>query len=111
MKRVFGKLPQNRHVVRAIEAALHRAQMLGVGPFRYIDRVTMGWFRAPGGAAPGAKVSIALANSGNLQIELLQQSNDAASMYHDFPVAGREGQIGGPDGRFVRLEPEAYRPL
>ena len=36
-------------------------------------------------------MSIALANSGPLQIELIEQRNDAASMYRDFLAAGREG--------------------
>jgi len=36
-------------------------------------------------------VSIALANSGALQIELIQQRNDAPSMYRDFLNAGHEG--------------------
>jgi len=36
-------------------------------------------------------VSIALANSGPLQIELIQQSNEAPSLYCDFLDAGHEG--------------------
>lgn len=35
--------------------------------------------------------SIALANSGPLQIELIQQRNDAPSMYRDFLAEGHEG--------------------
>src|SRR5262249_47486576 len=38
-----------------------------------------------------AVLAIALANSGDLQIELIQQRNDAPSMYRDFLAAGREG--------------------
>lgn len=36
-------------------------------------------------------MSIALANSGDLQIELIQQRNDAPSMYKEFLDAGHEG--------------------
>jgi hypothetical protein len=36
-------------------------------------------------------VSLALANSGPLQIELIQQRNDAPSLYLDFLRAGHEG--------------------
>ena len=36
-------------------------------------------------------MSIALANSGDLQIELIQQVNDAPSMYKEFLDAGHEG--------------------
>ena len=37
------------------------------------------------------EMSIALANSGDLQIELIQQRNDAPSMYQDFLAAHGEG--------------------
>jgi hypothetical protein len=37
------------------------------------------------------RCSIALSNSGALQIELIEQRNDAPSMYRDFLHAGREG--------------------
>ena len=37
------------------------------------------------------EVSIALANSGDLQIELIEQRNDAPSMYRDFLARGQEG--------------------
>ena len=37
------------------------------------------------------EVSIALANSGSLQIELIEQRNGAPSLYRDFLAAGREG--------------------
>jgi hypothetical protein len=36
-------------------------------------------------------ISLALANSGTLQIELIQQRNDAPSLYLDFLRAGHEG--------------------
>ncbi len=36
-------------------------------------------------------MSIALANAGDLQIELIQQRNDAPSMYKEFLDSGREG--------------------
>ena len=40
MSRFFGKVCQNGYVVRDIEAALkHWTEVLGVGPFYYIDRV------------------------------------------------------------------------
>ena len=37
------------------------------------------------------EMSVALANSGDLQIELIQQRNDAPSMYKEFLDSGREG--------------------
>ena len=137
MSRIFGKVCQNGYVVRDIEAAMkHWTETLGVGPFYYIEHVKMDWFRYRGQPSD-AEVSIALANTGDLQIELIQQRNDAPSMYRDFLSSGREGlqhmshwttnyqadfdrfvglgfkvgqegQIGGPDGRFVYFDTETH---
>lgn len=91
MSRLFGEIRQNGYVVRDIEAALeHWTGTLGVGPFYYFERAPVSDFRYRGEPSP-LEVSIALANSGALQIELIQQRNDAPSMYRDFLGAGREG--------------------
>ncbi len=91
MSRIFGTVRQNGYVVRDIESALsHWTQVLGVGPFFYFERVPIVDFRYRGEPSP-LEVSIALANSGPLQIELIQQRNDAPSMYRDFLASGREG--------------------
>ena len=63
---------------------------MGVGPWYYIDRVQTDWFRHCG-VDSAVEMSIALANSGDLQIELIQQRNDAPSMYKEFLEAGYEG--------------------
>jgi len=91
MSRLFGDVRHNGSVVRDLRAALrHWTQGLGVGPFFSFERVPMQDFRYRG--PPSAiEVSIALANSGPLQIELLQQRNDAPSCDRDFLAAGREG--------------------
>lgn len=91
MSRRFGPVRQNGYVVRDVEAALdHWTRVLGVGPFFYFERVPIEDFRYRGEPSP-VEVSIALANWGDLQIELIQQRNDAPSMYRDFLAAGREG--------------------
>ncbi|RIK89827.1 MAG: glyoxalase [Proteobacteria bacterium] len=91
MSRIFGEIRQNGYVVRDIEAALrHWVEVLGVGPWFYMERAPITRFRYRGEPSD-AVVSIALANSGRLQIELIQQRNDAPSMYRDFLAAGREG--------------------
>ena len=91
MSRIFGVVRQNGYVVRDIEAAMcHWTEVLGVGPFFYFDRVPIEDFRYRGEASK-IEVSIALANSGELQIELIEQRNDAPSMYRDFLAAGHEG--------------------
>lgn len=91
MSRLFGPVRQNGYVVRDIEAAMaHWIDVLKVGPWFYIDRVKTDWFRHRGQDS-ALELSIALANSGDLQIELIQQRNDAPSMYKEFLDSGREG--------------------
>ena len=137
MSRIFGDIRQNGYVVRDIETAMkHWTEVLGVGPFFYLENPPIGNFRYKGQPSD-SKVSIALANSGDLQIELIQTRNDAPSMYRDFLRAGHEGlqhvaywtrnfdadlerlqaagfeigqsgEAGGPDGRFVYFSAEAH---
>jgi catechol 2,3-dioxygenase-like lactoylglutathione lyase family enzyme len=91
MSRIFGPIRQNGYVVRDIEAALaYWTEVAGVGPFWYIDRVPIEHFHYRGEPSD-IEVSIALGNTGPLQIELIQQRNDAPSMYRDFLAAGHEG--------------------
>ncbi|GAK44891.1 conserved protein [Tepidicaulis marinus] len=133
MSRFFGPIRQNGYVVRDIRAAMdHWVHVMGVGPWFYVDRVKTDYFHYKGQDA-AVEMSIALANAGDLQIELIQQRNDAPSMYKDFLDAGHEGlqhvafwstsyqalyedclarglkvghegQIGGPQGRFCYFE-------
>jgi Glyoxalase/Bleomycin resistance protein/Dioxygenase superfamily len=137
MSRIFGPVCQNGYVVRDIQAAMdHWIRVIGVGPWYYIDRVKTDhfWHR---GRDSDLEMSIALANSGDLQIELIQQRNAAPSMYTEFLDAGREGlqhmsfwttdyqalydraialgykvghegQIGGAKGRFAYFDTEAH---
>ena len=91
MSRQFGSIMQNGYVVRDIEAAMqHWIDVLEVGPWFYVEHAPIEDFRYKGDPSP-VDVSIALANSGSLQIELIQQRNDAPSMYRDFLTAGHEG--------------------
>jgi hypothetical protein len=91
MSRTFGNIRQNGYVVRDIEKAMtHWADVMGVGPWFYIQDVKTDWF-SHRGVASDVRMSIALANSGDLQIELIQQRNDAPSLYKEFLDAGHEG--------------------
>lgn len=90
MSRIFGSINQIGYVVRDIQAAMDRWVKHGVGPWFYIEDVTTDYFRYRG-TDSDLKMSVALANSGDLQIELIQQRNDAPSMYKDFLDSGREG--------------------
>ena len=137
MSRIFGAVTQNGYVVRDIHAAMdHWVKVMGVGPWFYVDRVQTDYFRHRGEASP-LEMSVALANSGDLQIELIQQRNDAPSMYKEFLDAGheglqhmaywtrdyqglydkalslgykvgQEGQIGGEQGRFCYFDAEGH---
>ena len=91
MSRFFGSILQNGYVVRDIEAAMrHWIEVLGVGPWFYVEHLPVTDFRYRGEPSP-VDISLALANSGDLQVELIQQRNDAPSMYLDFLTAGQEG--------------------
>jgi hypothetical protein len=133
MSRHFGRVCQNGYVVTDIEAAMrHWTEVVGVGPFFYVERVPFGEFRYRGEESD-VQVSAALAVSEPLQIELLQLRNDAPSCWRDFDRGGHEGLqhisywtddfdgdlqrlgaagyeiaqsgwIGGKDGRFVYLD-------
>lgn len=91
MSRIFGPIRQNGYVVRDIETAMkHWTTVLGVGPFFYVERAKIADFCYKGKPS-AAEISVELANSGSLQIELLQPCNDAPSMWRDFLMAGHEG--------------------
>ncbi len=91
MSRFFGELRQNGYVVHDIEATMrHWTEVLGVGPFYYLKEIRIPEFRYRD--APSDPVlSVALAQSGPSQIELIQQHDDAPSMYRDFLAASGEG--------------------
>src|SRR5262245_16910307 len=89
MSRLFGELRQVGIVVRDIEAAMkHWIEVCGVGPWVYIDKLE---FSYRGTRYDGIHISIALANSGDVQLELIQQRCATPSMYRGFLAAGREG--------------------
>ncbi len=91
MSRFFGEIRQAGYVVDDIEAAMdHWSRVLGVGPFFYNERVPIKNY-ASRGERYEPHNSVALANSGLLQIELIQTRNDVPSMYRDFMQAGRRG--------------------
>jgi hypothetical protein len=64
--------------------------VLGVGPWYYNPRVPIKNYTYRGERYEPHN-SVALANAGGLQIELLQTRNDVPSMYRDFLRAGLQG--------------------
>lgn len=84
MSRFFGEIAQAGYVVEDIEAAMdYWSRVLGVGPFFYNERVPIKNYTYRGERHEPHN-SVALANSGTLQVELIQTRNDVPSMYRDF---------------------------
>ncbi|QHJ00578.1 VOC family protein [Xylophilus rhododendri] len=92
MSRFLGGARQVGFVVHDIEAAMaHWHRVLGVGPWFYKEDVGTTEFSYYGKLSAIPRLSIALANSGDLQIELIQQRNDAPSLYLDSLRRSGEG--------------------
>jgi catechol 2,3-dioxygenase-like lactoylglutathione lyase family enzyme len=91
MSRFFGAVRQAGYVVDDIEAAMdYWSRELGIGPWFYNPRVPIENYSYRGERFEPHN-SVALANSGPLQMELIQTRNDVPSMYRDFRRAGRTG--------------------
>ena len=85
MSRFFGPIRQLGYVVADMEAAIrHWLDVDGVGPWFVMDRFELLEFRYNGAPAPDPGMSLAFANSGDLQIELLYQPPGRQSMLSEF---------------------------
>lgn len=92
MSKVFGEIRQLAFVVPDIDAAMdYWANTLGIGPFFIKRRITFTDYVYRGRSAPSPVISIALANSGFIQIELIQQHDSAASIYREFLDSDQRG--------------------
>lgn len=92
MSRIFGPIDQVCWLVPDLEAAmLHFAETLGIGPWFASPILEPDDFNYEGQRSP-IQMSLALSYSGRTQIELVQQHNDAPSMYKDSIDAGQYGQ-------------------
>lgn len=84
-----GPIRQIGYVVRDLDEAIATWLELGVGPWYVIrgvhQKVT---YR---GRPCEVTVSVALANSADLQIELIRQDDDTASIFTEFLQSGRSG--------------------
>lgn len=85
-----GSIRQVGFVVRDLDAALHSWCALGVGPWFTVRNLEQTGCRYRGELCEPT-ISIAFSNSGPMQIELIQQHDDAPSIYREFLDAGREG--------------------
>ena len=91
MSRLFGEIRQIAYLVPDIEAAMdYWVRALGVGPWYYNPKVPIRNYHYRGERYEPHN-SVALANAGALQVELLQTRNDVPSMYRDFTRAGHTG--------------------
>ncbi|WP_216907525.1 zinc-binding dehydrogenase [Nocardia noduli] len=129
---MFGTIRQIGYVVRDIEASMRGFVDSGIGPWFYLKGLQPGNFTYRGEPS-GMVMDVAVANSGDIQIELISPVNDEPSMYKDFLDAGhegtqhfacwnenyqdlydpgftvgQEGEIGGATGRFAYLETEHH---
>ncbi len=97
MSRLFGPLMQLGYVVNDLESAMaFWAERLGIGPWFYLPHLSVPDFTYRG--RPSAvDLSLGLANSGAMQIELIQQHNDAPSMYQDFRARYSGEIVPAPD--------------
>lgn len=91
---LLGSHTQLGFVVPDLDAALrHWTDVLGIGPFIVFDQGT-GRPPAPSlyhGAPQVIELRLAFAYMGEVQIELIEQVNDAPSPYRDFLAQGRAG--------------------
>ena len=91
MSKFFGQIRQLGYVVKDIEAAMeYWSNTLGVGPWYYNPKVPIKNYQYRGESHEPHN-SVALANSGFVQVELIQCRNDVPSMYRDFLQAGNTG--------------------
>jgi hypothetical protein len=87
----FSGLRQLAMVVRDGEAAMHAWARAGIGPFLVLKNFEFQAYRYRGKPGPAPIVSLAFAQAGDLQIEVIEQHNTAPSAYTEFLAAGKEG--------------------
>ncbi len=92
MQANYGPIRQIGYVVRDIEAAMQAwSERLRIGPWFYNRRLALDAYSFRGVAYDGFDMSYALANSGDLQIELIQQRCDTPSLYREHLERHGEG--------------------
>lgn len=113
----FGPIVQNAYVVRDLEAAaMHWSSKVGIGPFFALEHIPFGkvLFR---GKPLNLDMSVAIAQWGEVQVELIQQHDAAASIYTEFAQRHGEGlqHVGvmttALDEHLDRLRPLGIEPV
>jgi glyoxalase/bleomycin resistance protein/dioxygenase superfamily protein len=85
-----GAIRQFAYVIDDIDESIARWVAVGVGPW-YVMRSLPQTGTTYRGAETEPMLSIGFANSGDMQIELIQQHNNAPSIYREFLDVGRTG--------------------
>jgi Glyoxalase/Bleomycin resistance protein/Dioxygenase superfamily len=87
-----------RHVMQAAfmvedleAAALAWVQTTGIGPFLLVPHIELAEYDYRGVKSTGLDFSVAIAQSGGIQIELVQQHCDSPSAYRDTITKGQQG--------------------
>lgn len=102
MTQPLGTIRQLAYVVKDLDAALdYWVNTMKAGPFYKMEHINLENQKYYG-EPTNADISVALGNSGDLQIELIVQHNEAKSVYKDFLDAGRQGV------HHMALMPEDY---
>ena len=108
---------QNAFVVDDLEESIgHWTTKIGIGPFFIFSHIQFSelLFR---GKPTGCDMSAAIAYWGDMQIELIQQHNDAPSIYQEFKARGLRGMqhMGvmseGLDAHLARLKSLDIEPV
>ena len=114
---LFGPVVQNGFVVRDLEAAVgHWSGKMGVGPFYALEHIPFGltYFR---GKPLTLDMSVAVAQWGDMQIELIVQHDTSPSIYTEFAARHGEGlqHVGvmttSLDQHLERLRPLGIEPV
>jgi hypothetical protein len=88
MSRIFGPIDQICWVVPDIEQSMkYWAEVLGIGPWFVMPHVRPDDFQYKGQPSD-AEITLAITYSGRMQLELIEQHNEAPSMYKDSIDAG-----------------------
>lgn len=93
MSRFFDDIRQIAYVVPDIIKAMDLWTRMGVGPWFVKENICPTEFVYYGKQSKLPNLSIALANSGNLQIELIQQNNQAPTLYLDSIKLNNDGEV------------------
>jgi hypothetical protein len=104
-------------VVPDLEAAIeHWRARIGLGPFFVLSSVEFAQLRYRE-RDTAVQMAVALAQWGEVQVELIQQLNEAPSIYRDFPGRAQGGlqHVGAMtdslDAHLARLKPHGIEPV